>query len=302
MRRTDIQLRLAFMSDFHAEIEDDIDRALAMIDDALDPDLGVDHIIIGGDIVDRAQQELLEQLADGLKRRKCLDRATVVPGNHDVFPVSKRDIGSSIIGYLGGVFGPTPTARYEEFCRLFAGCRGKRGGKRLVRGEDYPFGRILGKNVVLVALDSTRNGKYDPREWAAGELQEEDIEATGEFFAEHAGARHKLVVMHHSPWEPLDSAEDPRFPMGMIEPDNKTAVAWLAGTGASLVLCGHFHALSGVEKRKRLGKNLDGFMAGVSGGADNDEDDDVQRYHVLDLLSNGRYTVSERAFEREELE
>lgn len=298
--RTSVDLRLAFMSDFHADDEEDIDRALAMIDDALVPDLGVDHVIIGGDIVDRAQQDLLQRFANGLKRRKGKDRMPViVPGNHDVYPVSKRDIGSSIIDYVGGVLGPTPTERYEEFCRLFAGGRGKRGSVRLIPGCDYPFGRVLGENVVIAALDSTRNGTLDPREWAAGELREEEIAAVARFFESNAFARHRLIVMHHSPWTEYSESENRNFPMGMAEPSWDVAVKWLAGTGASLVLSGHWHCRDSVELRKKLTWRMRGFRAGVSGEAN--EDGSEVAYHVIDLRGDGSYRVAERAFDLEEL-
>lgn len=295
--RTTIDLRVAAMSDFHAADEDDVDRALAMIDDALDPDLGVTHLVLAGDLVERAQQDLLEQFADGLKRCKCLDQMTIVPGNHDIFAGSKR---AKLRSALDVILGPTPTERYEEFCRLFAGGRGKRGGVRLIPGSDYPFGRVLSDHVVLVAIDSTRNGTLDPREWASGELVEEDVEAAGEFFAEHAGARHKIVVMHHSPWTEYSEAEHSSFPMGMAEPSWEIALRWLESTGASLLLCGHWHCRDSVELRKKIGKRMLGFRAGVSGEAN--EDGSEVAYHVVDLLANGRYRVSERAFEREELE
>jgi hypothetical protein len=307
--------QLAFMSDFHADDEDDIDRALFLVDDAVEQ--GADHLVIGGDIVERAQPRLLERFARGLRRRGLAGRTTVVPGNHDVYAASKSDI-SNIFGsgrdlILGKTpFGQDAQERFEAFGRLFGGGRSGHRGERLFSNTAYPFSRVLTENVVLVALDSTRNDTKSPLGCAAGELQEEDIDAARAFFEAHPRARHRLVVMHHAPWIEYSEGEEipskwrrlpgvpDAIPMGMADPDHETAVEWLKRAGATLVLCGHWHAHDDVAKKISLGRSLLGFCAGTAGGLGNDDGDAA--YHILGLRPDGRWNTTERAFSEEELE
>ena len=274
--------RIAHIADLHLQaVNANFDRAIALVAQAQSE---ADHVIIAGDIVDCAERKVLREFQASLEELG-LSRSgdlTVVPGNHDIFPVTKRP----------PFYNPSlPTKNWEFFCDIFSSTRRGRGSRRLLRGEPFPVGKLLHGNVVLAALDSTRNGCYDPREWAAGELPGHHFEAVRDFFASQRKARHRVVVMHHCPWAPLEDSEDQKFPMGMAEPDAETAVNWLHWAGATLVLCGHYH----VEvKKMRLADGLIGFCAGTAGGADDPEGKCL--FHIVELGDDGKVRIKQRAY------
>lgn len=285
--------RIAFFADFHLrDAGDDFDRAVALVADAVGPNVAADHVILAGDLVDAAQLDVVEALRDVLKRLHCASSAklTVVPGNHDIFPVSKR----------WPFYRPSrPTTNWTRFCDIFARARRGANTRQLLRGEPYPVGKALSKEVVIAALDSTRNHQLDPRAWAAGELPEAHIDAVEQYFAAHAGARHRIVVMHHCPWLAFAVGERASFPMGMAEPDHKIAVQWLRWAGATLVLCGHLHTTEGIERRS-LGRGVTGFRAGAAGAAD--DPTGLRVYHVIDLPERGGIRITAREFSPDELD
>jgi DNA repair exonuclease SbcCD nuclease subunit len=252
----------------------------------------VDHLVITGDLVESGQMNVVEAFLSALKERSwsSADRLTLIPGNHDIFPASIR-----VVPPLR-----RPTGNFDTFVKLTRGSRIGVGGTKLVRGEPFPFGKMLKKDVALVGMDTTRNGQYNPRRWAEGELQAHHCKAVEEFFAEHPKAKHRVVAMHHHPWRE-------EFEVGWIEqnfttPPPEEVEAWLRDSGATLVLCGHVHQENGIEER-RLGKKCRVLRAGTAGGV-NDEDgegDKLRVYHLVDLEANGRVRIKARKFWDSEL-
>lgn len=85
--------RIAHFADFHLRnAGKDLERALALVADAVGPEVSADHIVVAGDIVDLANIKLVTRFVTGLKGIGLSGpaRLTIVPGNHDIFPVSKR--------------------------------------------------------------------------------------------------------------------------------------------------------------------------------------------------------------------
>ena len=280
--------RIAHISDLHLRAVDaNFDRAVTLIEQAQSK---VDHVIIAGDIVDCAEANVLQAFKTSLDQRGLMHARdlTVVPGNHDIFPITSNRPFLSF---------SRPTKNWELFCALFASTRTGGGSRRLVRGEPFPVGKILNENVVLTAFDSTRNNSFDPRSWASGELPENHVDAVEKFFAANSKARHRVVVMHHCPWADLSESMSQHFPMGMAFPDADTAVNWLHWAGATLILCGHYHV--DVE-RKQLAQGLTGFCAGTSGGKDDPRNKRV--FHVIELGDDGQIRIKARSFTTDELD
>ena len=280
--------RIAHISDLHLRAVDaNFDRAVTLIEQAQSK---VDHVIIAGDIVDCAEANVLQAFKTSLDQRGLMHACdlTVVPGNHDIFPITSNRPFLSF---------SRPTKNWELFCALFASTRTGGGSRRLVRGEPFPVGKILNENVVLTAFDSTRNNSFDPRSWASGELPENHVDAVEKFFAANSKARHRVVVMHHCPWADLSESMSQHFPMGMAFPDADTAVNWLHWAGATLILCGHYHV--DVE-RKQLAQGLTGFCAGTSGGKDDPRNKRV--FHVIELGDDGQIRIKARSFTTDELD
>lgn len=276
---------LAHLSDFHfTALGNDFDFGCALLDDAIAQ--GANHLVVTGDIVEAGQMEVVKGFVSYLKGRKWANpnRLTVTPGNHDIFPLSKRSL-------------PTvnrPTALFQEFAKITSSCR--TGSVRLVADEPYPFGKVLCRDVVLVGMDTTRNGQFNPRRWAEGELPEHHREAVTEFFAVHSQAKHRIVAMHHHPWTE-EFAGGNWMEQNFTTPPPEEVEAWLRACGATLVLCGHVHQEDGIEER-RLGRHCRVLRSGTAGGVDDeDEDGDKRRiYHLVELAENGKVKIVRREF------
>ncbi len=283
---------LAHFSDFHLRaIDEEFDRALALIDDALDQ--GVDHIVITGDIVDVAQIDVVAAFMKALRARSwgTPDKLTITPGNHDIFPVAWSALRSPLALFK------RPTSRFEALCRKLRSCN----SGRLFSNAMFPLGKCLSRDVLLAGMDTTRNEMYMPWQWSQGELPEEDIDQVQEFFASRSVA-HRIVAMHHFPYDvEIDApSPTPKDCTNFHEPDAETVRSWLRWTGATLVLCGHHH-WSG---ERSMGRNCRLVCTGSSGGLDNEyEDGDSDRtYHIIELHRSGRVRIVPRVFCGEELD
>jgi 3',5'-cyclic AMP phosphodiesterase CpdA len=280
--------RLAHFSDFHLiDTNVDFDRSLDLIDDAIERH--ADHLVISGDLVESGQMDVVAAFISALSRKGWGDesRLTLIPGNHDIFPFSKRMILPPI---------RRPTAIFQHFVTLTSSLRSGARTKELLKDEPYPFGKVLNKAVVLVGMDTTRNGKFNPCCWAEGELSKSHMKAAKVFLTSHTKAKHRIVAMHHHPW-------DENFYGGNLIEQNFTTPppeeveAWLRGCGATLVLCGHVHQASSIEIR-RFGKKCQVLRSGTAGGVD-DEDQNGNKlrvYHLIDLKSDGKIHFIKREF------
>lgn len=276
---------LAHLSDFHfTALGNDFDFGCALLDDAIEQ--GADHLVVTGDIVEAGQMEVVKGFVSYLKGRKWAgpDRLTVTPGNHDIFPFSTRSLPPL----------SRPTVLFQEFAKITSSCRTR--AVRLVEGEPYPFGKVLCRDVVLVGMDTTRNGQFNPRRWAEGELPEHHRDAVTEFFAVHSQAKHRIVAMHHHPW-PEEFVRGNWMEQNFTTPPPEKVEAWLRACGATLVLCGHVHHEDGIEER-RLGRHCRVLRSGTAGGVDDeDEDGDKRRiYHLVELARNGKVKIVRREF------
>ena len=71
---------------------------------------------------------------------------------------------------------------------------------------------------------------------------------------------------------------------------------WVAASKATLVLCGHIHQKSGIQK-VNLGNRRVILRAGTAGDVHDDEDGDKRRiYHLLDLAPDGGIRIRAREF------
>jgi 3',5'-cyclic AMP phosphodiesterase CpdA len=239
--------------------------ALKLIDNAIENE--ADHIVISGDLVNSQEMDVVKTFMARLGRRKwaTAERLTVVPGNHDIFP--------------GGFARPRrPWTVFPEFSRLTKRTRVGAKSKGLIAGESYPFGKVLSSNVALAGLDTTWNDSRNPLNWASGELEEEHIDKARDFFAASNGAQHKVLVIHHYPYPTTFPVVNGNF----SDPEPSTSRNWLRFTGATLVLCGHWHG----SETKLMGKNCRLVCSGATG-----DDGD---YHMIDLPANGNAKVTRR--------
>ncbi|HPY30163.1 MAG TPA: metallophosphoesterase [Verrucomicrobiota bacterium] len=278
-----MKYHIAHFSDFHlCAVDDDFHCSLAMIDDAVER--GVDHIVITGDIVDCAQMDVYTAFFQALRKRKLTEatRLTIIPGNHDIFPLSTRPIPIP-------PFWRRPTANFEKLLKVIRPTFSSKTATQLVAGEPFPVAKRLGKDVLLVALDTTRNEQYLPIRWAEGELPSHHRSAVRRHLARNSHVRHKIIVMHHSPWRE-EFEGDWLIEQNFTTPPPEEVRAWIKSCQADLLLCGHVHTKDSI-KRTRIG-SCRALRAGTSGGID---DDGRRIYHTISLSSTGQQRF--RAYE-----
>ncbi|WP_318653879.1 metallophosphoesterase family protein [Anaeromyxobacter oryzae] len=185
-------------------------------------EVGVDHLVVTGDVTFSGESREFERVADLLRPFAEAGKLTVVPGNHDVWTEDAVE-----------------TARF-----LRALGPDGRGMKKAA--PSYPHVVPLGADAVLVALDSARYGD-DP--WTTpGRLGSEQLKAARELAREHAKqGRAVLLAFHHHvvlPPERVDSdAHVARMPLA----DADQVVRLVAEQPIAAVLHGHRHTAFRVD-------------------------------------------------------
>ena len=282
--------RIAHFGDLHlGSPHGDVRHAVAMVDDAVQN--GADHLVFSGDILDDADARVLKGFVRELRARNLAHAAalTVVPGNHDIFPICWPPTLRSFARTIGR----TAQSNFDRFARLTAWSRRGDAADELFANAPYPFAKSLNDDVAVVGLDTTVRENRRPTSWAAGELPEEDIDAVAAFFRKRRNAVHRIVVMHHYPFADFENAH-PWVNMKFEDPDAATVRNWLGWANATLVLCGHIH-----HNRDR--RSADGFRVictdSVSTYTDGERDHEGLCYRLIELHATGRASVTDQVVE-----
>lgn len=185
-------------------------------------EVGVDHLVVTGDLTLSSEPREFERAAELLKPWAQAGKLTVVPGNHDVWTEDAVDTGRFLraVGPDGlGMRRPAPT---------------------------YPHVVPLGAEVVLVALDSARYGE-DPHA-TAGRLGADQLKSARELCREHAkqGKATVLAFHHHVLLPPERIPSDARVAR-MPLADADQVVRLLAEQPVAAVLHGHRHCAFRVD-------------------------------------------------------
>lgn len=246
-------------------------RALRLVDDAAD--LGAEHLVFTGDLVDVANIGLLKAFVKDLGRRGhgTGKTASIVPGNHEIYPLVWPPVVPP--NPLNG-----PQNNHNNFYKVIKPTRKGEGCGRLFKKHPLPFKKVLSKDVVLAGLDTT-SSSANPAKWVLGEMDRCDIMAVRDFFREHGSAAHRILLMHHYPRS--DFSDPLPWPFDM-EFDNPQAgkVRWIKKSGATLVLCGHIHR----NRQRKIGPNCRLVCASSSG----------RTYQLIELRDDGDVTVEKR--------
>ncbi|MFT3916098.1 MAG: metallophosphoesterase [Anaeromyxobacteraceae bacterium] len=185
-------------------------------------EVGVDHLVVTGDLTFSAEPREFERAGELLKHFAEARKLTVVPGNHDVWTEESVETG--------------------RFLRAI-GADGK--GMRKAQ-PTYPHVVPLGDEVVLVALDSARWGPepYD----TAGKLGSEQVKSARELVREHAKAGKAVVLaFHHHVVLPPDRVESDARVARMPLADADRIVRLVAELPVAAVLHGHRHTAFRVD-------------------------------------------------------
>jgi len=185
-------------------------------------EVGVDHLLVTGDLTLSAEPREFERAAELLKPWAEAGKLTVVPGNHDVWTEDSVDTGRFLraIGPDGkGMRRPAPT---------------------------YPHVVPLGADVVLVALDSARWGE-DPHA-TAGRLGAEQLKSARELCREHEKAgKATLLAFHHHVLLPPERIPSDVHVARMPLSDADQVIRLVADLPVAAVLHGHRHCAFRVD-------------------------------------------------------
>ena len=182
-----------------------------------------DHVVLTGDLTQTSLRSEFERARAYLDKHLPGQRVTVLPGNHD------RWSGEAL-------------AFFEQHFGEFASCD--------LGGAGFPFCRLLGDDVALVALDSSPwVPGADPAD-VKGFVAPEQLERLQRLGGD-ARLRSRFVVVlmhHHLRLSDEDArADDPKDPTPLENaPD---VVAALQHANVGLVLHGHRHKQMRVELR-----------------------------------------------------
>ncbi|MEN9798810.1 MAG: hypothetical protein RL653_2506 [Pseudomonadota bacterium] len=249
-------MKLAHFSDVHiggGTAREDARRFCRLVDHAIDR--GAEHLLIGGDLVDRGNVEDARPVRAHLKRRGFLhpERLSVVPGNHDIWPIS-----------ASALFSPGPTAAVS-FRNLFG----------LVKNRDYPAQKAFTAFLDLFA-ESYRGARTYYSDLAlpcvkqVGPLRLGLLDTTSNLLRSHAQGRFdadearwlrealgelegpSVLLMHHWPfaWAPvlpfpgdsLDGAPAVLRTFADVNfEDLRKVRRFISAAEFDAVLCGHMH-------------------------------------------------------------
>jgi 3',5'-cyclic AMP phosphodiesterase CpdA len=179
-------------------------------------EVGVDHLVVTGDLTLSAEPREFERAAELLKPWAQAGKLTVVPGNHDVWTAESVETGRFLraVGADGlGMRRPAPT---------------------------YPHVVALGAEVVLVALDSVRWGE-DPRA-TAGKLGAEQLRSARELCREHQKqGKATVLAFHHHVMLPPERLPSDVHVARMPLADADQVIRLVAELPVAAVLHGHRH-------------------------------------------------------------
>lgn len=185
-------------------------------------EVGVDHLVVTGDLTLSGEPREFERAAELLRPWADAGRLTVVPGNHDVWTESALDAARFLraIGADGrGMRRPAPT---------------------------YPHIAPVGDDVVLVGLDSARWGE-DPRA-TAGRLGGEQLRTARELCRAHQmEGRATILALHHHLVLPRERIPSDRATSRMPLADADQVIRLVADLPVAAVLHGHRHCAFRVD-------------------------------------------------------
>lgn len=241
-----LQVKIAHISDLHLSgrrnmmLLDHLDRLFGFFKDS-----GFDHLVITGDLSDRANPEDWALTRELLERHGLLrwERTTVVAGNHDVINLEEEMRFYNALNPFQFFRSESCRRRLDRFYELF---------QELVTGSDgdkagTPFVKILrfGKlQVALAAFNSV--WPWSPVEnplGARGLVAAEELHAAGSDEVVRLLREALVIGLCHHAWRvyDTDSLIDQAFDWTMELQHRDAFLELMQRLGAKLVLHGHFH-------------------------------------------------------------
>lgn len=184
--------------------------------------MGIDHLVVTGDVTFSGEARELERAAELLAPFAQAHQLTVVPGNHDVWTEDAVETG--------------------RFLRLL----GPDGMGMQKAAPSYPHAVPLGDEAALVALDSARYGD-DP--WSTpGRLGAEQLRVARALVREQVNAgRAVLLAFHHHVVLPPERVPSDLRVARMPLADADQVVRLVAELPVAAIFHGHRHTAFRVD-------------------------------------------------------
>jgi 3',5'-cyclic AMP phosphodiesterase CpdA len=208
-------MKLAHFSDWHfpsgykRTAVDDFNDQLVGLRESLDQaaELGASHIVFTGDMVDRADSQDYRHFLNAAAYAgfKGPDQVSLVPGNHDIHPLSWEERALSMGDWLRGNY--IGSARAPVAQRTLNKWAGKtiRAAHRVLEDHPFPFLKPLDQGrVILIGLDTVHEDT-NPWKSARGRFVAEDLKALRRAVRPRTNDQRPVLVlaMHHYPIPPV---------------------------------------------------------------------------------------------------
>lgn len=261
-------MTLAHFSDLHLCKEFGIKRQLRVVQSMLEDAVsrGANHFVFTGDFVDYGNVRDFGKFCAMLKDAHIKSsHVTVLPGNHDIYPVRGAGHGELLKVWhhliTDVLTGRNAQKNFEHFCRLARPFTAPM--EHLGPDGGFCYIRMLSKSAALVALDSNHNhffGRLDP---AVGHLDAEVMESISEAFTRppYARAHTRILAMHHRPWSVSK-------PMRTNFDNLRQVQSFIKRNQFQAVLCGHIH-----EFREKQIAGASAFCSASHFAIDEEEED-----------------------------
>lgn len=222
-------------------------------------DLGVDHVVVTGDLTNLALEqefELVKTFLGGLGYPA--DAISVVPGNHDAY-----------------TRGAHRSSRFKTYCAPYMTSDVDLG---LAPGASFPFVRLRGPAAIIGLSSAVPR----PPLVASGEIGQPQLEALGRALSHpDVAERTPVLLVHHPLHNPISRARV--LLEGLV--DAEGLVAELGGLARGLVLHGHLHRRIHRTLATRTG-SIDAVGA-TSSSLLHEDADKMAGFNVYDVTDDG---------------
>ncbi len=277
------EVKIAHISDLHIAGRgdrrqlQDLDRMLGHFSSS-----GVDHLVISGDLSDRAKEADWEIVRELLLRHGWYHwgRTTVIPGNHDIINLEEEMRFYNALNPLPGMRDRACTAKAARFCRFF---------QELVTGDElrdaaFPFIKVLRFPTLKLAIAAFNSvnawSATDNPLGSRGYIEPSELRAASSPAVLKAlDGCFTLGLCHHAlKVYGTDSLLDQAFDWTMELKNRQEFLGAMRQIGAQVVLHGHFH---------RFQSYTLGGIRFINGGSFRYS---PERYSLLEVAGSGEFS------------
>lgn len=239
-------MRIAHFSDLHLCAEfggrAQAQAVLDAITDAVNRD--AEHFVFTGDMVEFANLGHFEPILKGLKELgfTSSDHVTIVPGNHDVVPLSKYALNFS--------FATVNSARKKcwSLCRRYS-----HDSFRAWPNMDIPFVKMVANHVLIVGVDSNEYTQALECRPASGLVTTATMDRIEKVLEreKYARVKRKILAIHHPPMllPPYNGSDFLDWQL-----TNRDEVRdFCKRVGFDVILSGHWHNSGSKSLKHRVG-------------------------------------------------